>query len=233
MVKTGKLAAAASVALVLLVEVVPILSQNDNRAAILATGTYNGSFSTPFGKNLMEGLKPKVVTPGVEVRIKPLSRISLGISFERINFKTATHHIVYPDTSFAYRDASGNLVSVTLPQGEPLAYYDTITAGTANAVVGSIYINLTTRRRIQPFIGGGGGVGLAERTIGYSTYVHPLFAELTGFRFDLRNNSEQSPLGIIKGVGGFNLYPVTHLVISMYGGYQNGGYGGLGIGITF
>ena len=212
----------------------PVLAaDNDYNVAVLFTGNFNGSFTPPFGTNTLEDLDvSKTTNPGFEFLIKPTSRFSVGIAFQRMQFDPSAFHLDVVEDSFFYVDGGGNVVIVDMP-GTVFASYDlTTSVEDFNVVTGNVYINLITEGSVQPFIGGGYGIGFGDRVQRYETFVHPLIAELKGFEFQLPNTSIDTKIGVATAKFGVNVY-IKNFVIGGAGGYLNGPFGQVRIGVAF
>jgi len=210
----------------------PVLAADYN-VAVFFTGNFNGSYSPPFGTNTFEGLDVSTTTnPGFEFLIKPTSRLSVSVAFQRMQFDSSSLHADIVEDSFFYVDGQGNVVIVDMP-GTVFASYDlTTSVKDFNVVTGNVYINLTTKGNVRPFIGGGYGIGFGDRVQRYETFVHPLLAELKGFEFQLPNSSINTKVGVATAKFGVNAY-FKNFVIGGAGGYQNGPFGQMRIGVAF
>ena len=210
----------------------PVLAADYN-VAVFFTGNFNGSYSPPFGTNTFEGLDVSTTpNPGFELLIKPTSRLSVGVAFQRMQFDSSASHLDSVTDSFWYVDGEGNVVTVDMP-GTVFASYDlTTSVKDFNVVTGNVYLNFTTEGNIQPFIGGGYGIGFGDRVQRYETFVHPLFAELKGFEFQLSNSSIDTKVGVATAKFGVNVY-LKNFVFGGVGGYQNGPLGQFRIGVAF
>lgn len=212
----------------------PVLAADYN-VAVFFTGNINGSFSQPTGGDFFEGLDVSTTPdPGFELLIKPTSRFSFGVAYQRLKFDPSpTFHQVVIEDSFGYLDAEGKLARITMP-GTEFASYDLNSTGDLNIVTGIVYLNLTTGRNVQPFIGGGYGIGFGNREFrNDNIFVHPLLAELQGFAFQLpASHSVDTKISVITAKFGVNAY-FKNFVIGGVGGYQNGPLGQVRIGVAF
>jgi len=142
----------------------PVLAaDNDYNVAVLFTGNFNDTFVPPYGTNTLEGLDVLTTpNPGFEFLIKPTSRFSVGVAFQRMQFDSSSLHADIVKDSFFYIDDQGKAITVTMP-GTVFASYDlTTSVKNFNVVTGNVYINLLTEGSIQPFIGGGYGIGFGD-----------------------------------------------------------------------
>ena len=92
----------------------------------------------------------------------------------------------------------------------------------ANEVTGTLYINLVKRGPVRPFVGGGGGVAMVKNddTLKWDSG-----------RTELKSSSAVVPT--IKALGGVNIFPTKHVILSLGGGYINGRAATFGAGFTF
>ena len=233
-------AVAASIALLLLEVAIPLAAQN--HAALIATGTWNVSYNSP-AEGPFEGFFDdrqvnRTINPGVEFLINPDGRFSVGTGFTQIKFEPETSTFVGVADRFQYIDSSGRTATIEMPG--TIFFSNTVQTDPAemNVFIGLAYVNLLTTGKVRPFVGLGGGIGFAKRNSTVQTFVHPLYAELVE---GPDNRTDTSPshhpaeknLGIFAGKVGVNIYPKRHLLIRASGGYLNGGYGEVGVGVVF
>jgi hypothetical protein len=209
----------------------PISAQH--HVVVIATGNLHGSsFVNPAGRgtNNWESLSVKqVIDPGVELVFKPESRFSFSLGYARVRFEPSTFGGSVVQDSFQYKNAQNQIVTVEMP-GTVFASVTTTENATMNAALGMAYLNFAGEHKVRPFIGVGGGLGLVDDKFRTETYVHPLFAELAGFKFDIPpTHSVRNQVGIAAAKAGVNIHPVSHFVVRICGGYLNGGYGELGL----
>ena len=230
-----KIASLVSVFALIALSASPVLAADYN-IAVLFTGNINGSFTEHTGGDFFEGLNvPTTPDPGFELLFKPTSRFSFGVAYQRLKFDPSpTFHQVVIEDSFGYIDDQGKVVKITMP-GTEFASYDLNSTGDLNVVSGIVYLNLITRGSVQPFIGGGYGIGFGNREFrNDNIFVHPLLAELQGFEFQLGPaiNSVDTTVGVATAKFGVNAY-FKNFVIGGAGGYQNGPFGQFRIGVAF
>jgi len=99
----------------------------------------------------------------------------------------------------------------------------------ANEVTGTLYINLVKKGPVRPFLGGGGGVAMVKdyHTYNEDTYRQRVF-------YPAGTKAEFSTVVLtIRGLGGVNIYPAKHVILSLGGGYINGPALNVGVGFTF
>ncbi|MDA2937087.1 hypothetical protein MYX75_02340 [Acidobacteria bacterium AH-259-A15] len=162
-----------------------------------------------------------LVFPGVEIRFNQDGRLTFGASYQRWELDRAPEHftvISHPET------------------GREMAGYDLTSAAGVDVLFGTVYVNLRTIGRVRPFVAGGVGLNRCKVKNSTSTFVDRNFESVFGyqFEFDLPPSfSEKFNKLAIKGTAGLNLFPGEGFVISLSGGYLNGGIFNFGAGVTF
>jgi len=185
-----------------------------NFGAVLFNPVFANEFRPPAGQNEGESFPVDRFGPGLEYRTNPRGRISWGIGYQRQNvpLQTITDEELFTDDQ-------GNLLLHFIYEDQFDATVDVISA--------TAYINILTRKVVQPFIGIGGGVGIGKGD-GTSTFT------------DVLNDVvEQSPISektydlVLRGVAGASVFPHEHVILTGGGGYQNGGVGFFQVGFVF
>ena len=99
----------------------------------------------------------------------------------------------------------------------------------ANEVTGALYINLVKKGPVRPFLGGGGGVAMVknDHTENEDAYWNRVFYP-AGTKYE-----SSAVVPTIRGLGGVNIYPAKHVILSLGGGYINGPALNVGVGVTF
>jgi hypothetical protein len=157
------------------------------------------------------------VWPGFEFRFNQDGWVSVGIGYHRFRMAGSPRQIVF---SWIGDTVGGAYIS------EESAEVDQLPV--------TVYVNLPGHRVARPFVGVGAGV--------YRLAI-------TEARYDYFNlndwggpNSPTGPLEplhekkfdvVAKAVGGVNVFPQKHLILSFAVGYQNGAALTFGAGVTF
>ncbi|MDP3954076.1 MAG: hypothetical protein Q8Q06_01500 [bacterium] len=177
---------------------------------------FGGSFPVGQLKDL-DGMKADgALFPGLEARFNENGRVSFGASYQKWKLKQDPIQVSFPVSR------NGNQEFVT---------WDESASAKGNVMFATIYINLITRGKVRPFVGGGPGVGMFRT----STHIRnvmdvvPPFFEKAG---DQKISKKETRI-MAKGIAGLNFYPAKHFVLSVSGGYINGPAVSLGIGTTF
>ncbi len=185
--------------------------------AVVLNGLIADEFKSPAGRYEGKMFPLDTFGPGIEYRTNPRGRVSWGIGYNRQNAPSQT----ITDLTRTSTDSMGNLILHTLTNEVAGAKLDVISV--------TAYINILTRNIVQPFIGIGGGVRIAEAegTFTFTDVLFPQFSE----QFPI---SEKTYDAVLKGVMGASVFPVDRLIIiSGGGGYQNGGMGFFQVGVVF
>ena len=158
----------------------------------------------------------------------------MGIAYQPLKFDPSpTEHYAVIKDSFGYVDATGNEVTFTMPGTEFAGYDDLPSKVDLHIVTGNVYLNLITKGKVQPCIGGGYGIAFGTRENSTKRFVHPLLAELQGFAFEGPTTySSDATMRVITAKFGINVY-FKNFVIGGAGGYQNGPLGQFRIGVAF
>ena len=181
---------------------------------VLVTGALNSSkFSVPFGSTSTSNLDvTKKIQPGIEVVFKPRSRVSFGVSYTKLGFGNKQLE-------------RGSFLDNT---GSEYGYFETTQSAKLNALTGNVYLNFARESRVRPFVGG--GVGIGQENI---TWTHAFRFPTGRYPDSVERDSLKSKVGVIKAVAGFDTPLYKRLCLRVSGGYQNGGYGAVGIGFGF
>lgn len=171
--------------------------------------------------------------PGIEVRLNPRGRVAFGVGYQRWVLEQPPRHYsnpwwVDPTKEFNRYDISGEV--------------------TAKVLVGTLYVNFSKNSIVQPFVGIGGGYSqlkLIKRLYNawqnidiFSPEEKKIILD-SGMTLDQYQNppmeiwTQEKKKYILKGVGGFNVYPIKHLVFSFDGGYVNGPTASFSVGLSF
>ncbi len=232
----------ASFVVVVAIVAVSSMAYSQGNMSVLFDGTALVNRTNFLGDsdfNQMKAKKP--VFPGVEVRFNQKGYVSFGIGYQKINLKSDSEHM----SRLIYQEVSGGVVVK-----EAYTTFDQSAEASANAVLATLYVNLTTRGKVRPFVGGGGGFAQFDKVMrdynGHTDlaqlpnqYIQDMLKYNPGLTpHDLEfppdnTDKEKTKQVLIKGVGGVNLYPVKYLVISIAGGYINGPALNFGAGVTF
>ncbi len=218
----------------------PSVGSEQGNTAIL----FEGSFLKGSAKFLGEDKKwdsTKNVFPGVEVRLNQNGRVTIGVGYQRWQLDTPSETYLQQflvcdrPTAGGCPISAGTRTITHHPQtGEPLASTTFANEAVGNVFSSTAYLNLLKKGRVRPFVAGGGGVVFLKKTFHTKTFVHPNIKEVIGreFRFEKPENtySESSLKALIKAVGGVNIFPMAHTIISLSGGYHNGTAFSLGLG---
>jgi hypothetical protein len=199
-------------------------------------GTFSGALRGPY--HPLDGAEfRKTAEPGLEIIFKPRSRISFGAEFFRADFANTGFHQVIVQDSFSYIGPDGRLTRYEAPGTIFNAIDFSESSRITYAALGNVYVNLgPSGARIQPFVGGGGGIARYEENYAFHTFVHPIFQELTesedvgpspGSESSLSTTSGSVP--VAKGVAGLVGYITSHIAIRAEGGWRHGGYAAIGL----
>jgi hypothetical protein len=133
----------------------PLSAAENNHVALVFTGNYSQKFEPPAGPNPVEGYDLRPFSPEVELIVRPKSRISIGVEYRRLEFKTQSYHHENRVKEFSYTGGVYVYPEETATYGS-----DYTTTPRTQAAIGNVYVNLgKSGGPIQPFIGGGYGVG--------------------------------------------------------------------------
>ena len=192
-------------------------AKNEPAFALVAkAGVGMGTYNAPFGsQDLNKSKVQSGVIPGVELLIKPHGRITFGVEgLFNTRLQDETHRVISVQDSFGYIGSDGKEHLYSEP-GTAFASADTVVSRKINTIViGSAYVNGgKSGARVRPYVGGGFGVGFGELGYSYTTFVHPKFQELTGFRYDLSNSAERFNTYMWKAEGGVTIRLKQHLAI--------------------
>jgi len=212
--------------------------------SILFDGTVLVGNPQFFGKSArdvvdLNQMKAKTIFPGVEVRFNQQGRVTFGIAYKRWSLKQGPEHFSgswgrYPFAWYVERDESSK--------------------ATANAVLGTLYVNFTKRGKVRPFVGVGVGyasfktevIGTNEVSLEvmpldpYS--VAPTPEEMAAALAEGKAMADiyypplktgTAPRPLVEAVGGLNIYPAKHVVLSLGAGYISGPAFNFGAGFTF
>src|SRR3989338_8684157 len=214
-------------------------SEQGNRA-ILFEGTFLKGSAEFFGDS-KEWSSVKSVFPGVEVRFKQNGRMTIGVGYQRWQLDAPSETYL---TGFLVCDRptaggcpiSANTRTITHhPQtGEPLASTTFASEAEGHLLSSTVYVNILKKGKVRPFVAGGGGVVFLKKTFHTTSFVHPNLKDVIGreFKFEKPENtySANSVSASIKTVAGVNIFPMSHTVISLSGGYHNGTVFNLSLG---
>jgi hypothetical protein len=186
--------------------------------ATMGFGTFSGALRGPYHPLESPEFK-KTAEPGFEIIFKPRSRISFGGDFFRADFaNTGFHQVIVQDSSdegVNCGQAPGTICGASdSSQSSRITY----------AALGNVYVNLgPSGARIQPFVGGGVGIGRFEINYAYKIMLfHPIYQALT-------QSEESGSIAVAKGVAGLAGYITSHIAIRAEGGWRHGGYAAIGL----
>jgi len=181
---------------------VPFFANAQGNVAVL----FNGN--VPFGKvsfltekDFSRNVEAESrIFPGVELRLNQDGRVAFGVGFQQWKLKKEGSYVSGWDTSEV----------------------KTSHVGTGNVITGTVYVNFTEDRAVQPFVGFGGGILLMNWE------NKEMFSDGSVYSYSNKRNNL-----VVKGVAGVNVFPSRHFVISFSGGYVNGPAAVIGFGVTF
>lgn len=155
--------------------------------------------------------------PGIEVRFNEKGRVAFGVSYQRWRLN---------------QDPVNNSIVVDRNDEKLLVSWDESAEANGSVFFTTLYVNLLTRGKVRPFIGGGPGFAMLDVSSHMTNIVDvnpPFFVDGGGDK----TFSESQTKILAKGVAGVNIYPAKHLVLSVGGGYINGPAISFGAGVTF
>jgi len=207
--------------ILLSVAATPVLGQG--KVAIMFDGVTPVGNMNFFGRTTgvtdLGAMKPSnVLLPGLEVRVHPKGRASLGVGYPRWSLKSGPE----PREDRIVNGPNAGEIACT---------YNLTQKADANVVVGTVYVNLTRNDKIRPFIGAGAGYASFRSAVDLTDHWwSPL---IVGSRPKEVHYRETLQRVVIKGVGGLNIYPAKRVFLSIGGGYISGPAVNFGAGITF
>ena len=205
---------------------------------------FEGSYLKDSAKFMGEDKKwnsTKSVFPGVEVRFNQNGRVTIGVGYQlwQLDAPSETYlqqFLVCDRPTAGGCPISANTRTITHhPQtGEPLASTTFASEAEGHLVSSNVYLNILKKGKVRPFVAGGGGAVFLKKTFHTTSFVHPNLKDVIGreFQFEKSENtySANSVSASIKTVAGVNIFPMSHTVISLSGGYHNGTVFNLSLG---
>jgi len=205
-----------------------------NHLAIGIGGIGNLRESEKLYQNVVHVTGGRNFNPHLELRVKPLSRCSFGLSVS-LPYQTDDHqyqYVAYGDTAPYWDEETQQEGIIVAPPGEgPLAWYSLRESTKVKSdFLGSFYVNFLNRKagekgKVQLFAAGDGGVGSLVMTYDTKTFVHPLLQPYFQYEIPSGHSSQKNVFGIFGGRLGMNYY-YNHVGFSFSGGYRGNTFGG-------
>ena len=194
-----------------------VASAQGNVAVLVGGNAGFGNFKMTGDKFDLEQMKrDTALSPSFEIRFNQDGKVAVGVEYSM-----ATNLTRVPE----------HVKVLTEPStGKELAGYTLSGGASVKTVIFNIYFS-TSKGKVRPFIGVGGGINMIEVQNKYQTFVDP---SVDDFQFDLPatgSKSSTDPAWAVRA--GINFFPHKNLVISLAGGYMNGPLIPIRVGGTF
>jgi hypothetical protein len=157
------------------------------------------------------------VWPGFEIRFNQDGWVGVGVGYHRFQMAAPPRQIIFG----------------WMGDGTATSGYTLRENAKVDQIPVTVYVNIPVHRQVRPFVGIGAGLYRLQITAIRDDFFDNVGDLPESLRESLARSNLKKYDVVAKAMGGVNVFPQKHLILSVAAGYQNGVAFSFGAGVTF